>query len=91
MNKEVCIVLDVISSQSYVSLVVDNEIKQFNTYENKNNLSDNLIEYIDATLSSHQYTLQDITKIAQENPKRESYQTLCFLISDGRYGCFIHF
>ncbi len=63
MNNEVSIVLDVISTQSYIYLVVNNEIKQLDVYENKNNLSNNLIGYINTILLSHQYTLQSINKI----------------------------
>ncbi len=63
MSKEVSLVLDVTSAHAYIFLLVNQEIKQFDTHENKNNLSDNLIEYIDSILHKNKYSLHDINKI----------------------------
>ncbi len=63
MQTEVSVVLDVTSNNSYIALIVNQTLKQFDIYENKNNLSDSLIEYISHILSKQNLALKDINNI----------------------------
>ena len=63
MQTEVSVVLDVTSNNSYIALIVNQTLKQFYIYENKNNLSDSLIEYISAILNKEKLNLKDINNI----------------------------
>lgn len=60
--KSLAIVIDATSQYTYLYLIKDNiQIINYKNYENQQNLSDHLIEYIDELLKEQKFTFKDLT------------------------------